>query len=85
MRFLIFLIVSVLVNLPTCLITLKGSSLNLDYKIGGISNLYLNLSDSIFFTSSLNVFGFLNDTNGLITAIYELESNEKIIRFHDKG
>lgn len=85
MRFLTFLIVSVLINLSTCLITLKGSTLNLDYKIGGISNLYLNLSDSIFFTSSLNVFGFLNDTNGLITSIYELESNEKIIRFHDKG
>ena len=72
MRFLIFLIASVLVNLSTCLITLKDPSLNLDYKIAGISNLYLNLSDSIFFTSSSNIFGFLNNTNGLITSIYEL-------------
>ena len=72
MRFSIFLIASVLVNLSTCLITLKGPSLNLDYKIADISNLYLNLSDSIFFTSSSNIFGFLNNTNGLITSIYEL-------------
>lgn len=66
MRVLLFLIASVLVNLSTCLINHKGSSLNLDYKIGGISNLYLNLSDSVFFTSASNKFGFLNNTNGLI-------------------
>ena len=72
MRFFIFLIAIVLVNLSTCLITLKGPSLNLDYNIAGISNLYLNLSDSIFFTSSSNNFGFLDNTNGLITSIYEL-------------
>ena len=59
-------------NYEVIIFDLGGVILNLDYKIAGISNLYLNLSDSIFFTSSSNIFGFLNNTNGLITSIYEL-------------
>lgn len=43
MRFLGFLVTTIFINLSTCLITLKDSTLNKDYEIGGISNLYLYL------------------------------------------
>lgn len=82
MKFLNIFVAAIIINLSTCLIILKNSTLNKDYKFGGVSNLYLSLSESIFFTSQNDIFGFLNPENGLITSIYELEGNEKIVRFY---
>lgn len=61
--------------------TLKNDTLNANYQIGLISDLYFRITDRIFFRSEDDLFGTISQENGSLLAVYELEDGEHIVGF----
>lgn len=61
--------------------TLKNDTLNANYQIGLISDLYFRITDRIFFRSEDDLFGTISQENGSLLAVYELEDGERIVGF----
>lgn len=63
------------------LIAFKQQDIQNNHKIGTIANLYFLGDHRIMFRSDANTFGFINQTDGTLLAVYKLESDEYVIRF----
>lgn len=81
MRVLTVLLVSLWVGAVVGLLPLKHASLGEEYSIGKIWDLHFMPDGRLFFRSEEDLFGFLDDKNGRLLSVYELEGSEQVVDF----
>jgi hypothetical protein len=81
MRMLTFLLASVWLGMVAGLVPLKHASLGEEYSIGKIWDLHFMPDGRLFFRSEEDLFGFLDDKNGRLLSVYELEGSEQVVDF----